>query len=84
MFIISKSIKGKEYLHSNYFTILCKDKNQAEQLAEHLNNNNELSNEQFRLQANEIWFVYEIDKYDNKPTFKLLVRKNKISVRYND
>lgn len=84
MFIISKTIKGKEFMHSNYFSVLCKDESQAQKLAEHLNNNNETSIGQFRLQENEIWFVYEIDKYDNKPTFKLSVTKNKIVVKYND
>lgn len=83
MFIISKAIKGKEFLYSNYFTILCKNESQAQKLAEHLNSHNESCTEKFRLKENEIWFVYEIDKYDNKPNFKLSVTKDKILIKYN-
>ena len=83
MFIVAKTIKGKEFIYSNNFSILCKNKDQAEKLASHLNKNNETASEKFKLKENEIWYVYEIDKYDSVPMFKLKNTKNKITITYN-
>lgn len=81
MFIISKTIKGQEYLYSNKFTILCNSKKQADKLAEHLNLHNEDSMGDFKLKDNEIWYTYEIDQYDTPPRYKLSCTKNKISIK---
>lgn len=84
MYIISKTIKGQEYLYSNRYSILCHSKTEAEMLAEHLNKNNNETMEGFRLKDNEIWYVYKIDKYDTPPYYKLVNTKGKISIReYN-
>ena len=81
MFIISKTIKGKEFVYSNKYSILCKNKEQAEKVAEFLNKNNENTTEYFKLKGNEIWWVYEIDKYDTPPRYKLTINKGKIKLR---
>lgn len=80
MNIISKTIKGKEFLYSKNYTILCNSEKQAKKLAEHLNNNNDSAVGDFKLKDNEIWYDYEIDKYDNAPIYKLKTTKNKISI----
>lgn len=84
MFIISKSIKGKEFLYSTKYSILCSSEKQAKQLAQHLNDNNETSRGDFKLKDNEVWYVHEIDKYDTPPHYKLCSTKGKISIKeYN-
>ena len=80
MNIISKTIKGKEYCYSKNHTILCSSEKQAKKLAEHLNNNNDNAIGDFKLKDNEIWYDYEIDKYDNEPVYKLKNTKNRISI----
>lgn len=83
MFIISKTIKGKEYLYSNKYSILCKNEKQAQQLASFLNNNNNDTIGDFKLKDNELYHVYEIDNYDTQPRYKLKSTKNKISIVEN-
>lgn len=83
MFIISKTIKGQEFLYSNKYSILCKSKDQANRLASFLNKNNNSTINDFKLKDNEIWYTYEIDKYDNMPRYKLKCTKNKISIVEN-
>ena len=80
MNIISKTIKGKEFSYSKNHTILCNSEKQAKKLAEHLNNNNDNAIGDFKLKDNEIWYDYEIDKYDNEPVYKLKNTKNRISI----
>lgn len=80
MIIISKAIKGKEFLYNRNFTILCNSEKQAKKLAEHLNNNNDNAIGDFKLKDNEIWHDYKIDIYDNEPIYKLKNSKNKISI----
>jgi predicted choloylglycine hydrolase len=80
MNIISKSLKGKEYMYKKDFMILCKNKNQAEQLSNFLNNNNENTQGIFKLKEGEIWHDYIIDKYDNEPKYKVKSIKNKIVI----
>ena len=81
MFIISKTIKGKEFVYSNKYSILCKNKEEAMQLAKHLNEHNDSTIGDFKLKENEIWHCYEIDKYDSQPRYKLVNTKGKISIR---
>lgn len=83
MYIISKAIKGQEFLYSTRYSILCKNKTEAEILAEHLTKYNEDAAADFKLKNNEVWHVYEIDKYDAPPRYKLCCTKNKIAVREN-
>lgn len=80
MNIISKTIKGKEYMYQKNYTILCNSEKQAKKLAEHLNKNNENAMGNFKLKDNEIWHDYKIDMYDNEPIYKLKSSKNKISI----
>ena len=82
MFIISKTIKGKEYLYSKKHTILCKNEKQANKLANFLNLNNDTSINDFKLKDNEIWHTYQIDEWDTPPIYKLKTTKNKISIVY--
>ena len=84
MFIISKTIKGKEYVYSTKHSILCKSKEQARKLAEFMNNNNNSAIGDFKLKENEIWYVYEIDKYDTPPRYKIGTTKGKISIKENN
>lgn len=83
MFIVSKTVKGQEYLYSNKHSILCKNKKQAQQLASFLNNNNNDTIGDFKLKDNELYYVYEIDNYDTQPRYKLKNTKNKISIVEN-
>ena len=83
MYIISKTIKGQEYIYSNKYSILCKNEKQASILANHLNNNNNDTIGDFKLKDNETWHVYKIDKYDTTPRYKLSVTSNKISIKEN-
>lgn len=81
MYIISKTIKGQEYLYSNKHSILCKNEKQAKALAKHLNDNNDTTIKDFQLKDNELWHTYEIDNYDTQPRYKLIQTKNKISIK---
>lgn len=83
MFIVSKTLKGKEFVYSNKYSILCKNEEEAKKLSEHLNKYNDSAIGDFKLKDNEIWYVYEIDKYDTRPTYKLKCAKNKISLVEN-
>ncbi len=49
MFIISKTIKGQEYLYSNKYSILCKNKKQAMQLSSFMNKENASAIGDFKL-----------------------------------
>ena len=83
MFIVAKTIKEKEFVYSNKFSILCNSEEQAKKLAKHLNDNNNSAFGEWKLNFNEIWYVYEIDKYDTQPIYKLKNTKNKISITFN-
>jgi hypothetical protein len=83
MFIVSKTIKGKEFIYSSKHSILCKNKEQAKKLATFMNEHNESALGIFKLEKNEIWYVYEIDKYDTQARYKLKNTKNKISIVEN-
>lgn len=80
MNIISKTIKGKEFVYSKNYTILCNSEKEAKILAKHLNNNNDSVIGDFKLKDNEVWHDYKIDKYDSEPIYKLKNTKNKISI----
>lgn len=84
MYIISKTIKGKEYVYSTKHSILCNSEKQARELATFMNKHNETSNDDFKLKDNEIWYVYQIDKYDTPPRYKIKTTKGKISVIENN
>lgn len=85
MFYVSKAIKGKEFLHSREFSILCNSKKQAEKLAEYLNKNNETCLiDSWKLKDTEVWFVYEHgDWYSDYIPYKLKSTRGKISIVYN-
>lgn len=83
MFIISKTIKGKEFIYSNKYSILCSGKEQAEKLASFMNTHNDSTIDNFKLKENETWFSYEIDQYDTPPRYRLKTTRNKISVVEN-
>lgn len=83
MFIISKTIKGKEFIYSNKYSILCFGKEQAEKLASFMNTHNDNTINDFKLKDNETWFSYEIDQYDTPPRYRLKTTRNKISVVEN-
>ena len=84
MFIVGKAVKNHEYLYKKSSTILCKSRKQATSLANFLNFNNETAVGQWKLKSNEVWWVYEIDKYDTPPTYKLKTTKGKIAVVSNN
>lgn len=81
MYIISKTIKGKEYLYAKDYSILCKNEEQANKLARFLNEHNDTASENFKLKDNEIWHTYEIDRYSTMPKYELKTTKNKISIK---
>ena len=83
MFIIAKTLKGKEFIYNNSTAILCKTKKQAEQVAEHLNTHNDTTMGIFKLKDNEIYFVYKIDQYDKTPPYRLKGTTNSIKIAYN-
>ena len=83
MFIISKTIKGKEFLYSKRHSILCKNEKQAKELSDFLNSHNDTTLGNFKLKENEIYHVYEIDEYDTIPMYRLKSTKNKISIVEN-
>ena len=80
MFIIAKTIKGQEYIHSKVYAFECNNKKQAVTIAEFLNNNNDNSKGDWKLKDNEIWRLYEIDNYDTQPFYKIKSVKGKISI----
>lgn len=80
MFIISKTIKGNEYMYSKRYTILCKNEALANKLANFLNLNNDTSIGDFKLKDNEIWHTYQIDEWDTPPKYKLKTTRNRISI----
>lgn len=84
MYIISKTIKGKEFMYSTQHSVLCKNEVEAEKLAEFMNNNNNSAIGDFKLEKDELWRVYEIDKYDTPPRYELVGVKGKISIREYD
>lgn len=83
MYIISKTIKGQEFIYSKKHTILCKSRKQAETLAKYLNEHNDTSIGEFKLKDNEKWHTYFIDKYDPEPIYKVGTTKGKISIKEN-
>lgn len=83
MFIVAKTIKGKEFLRSKTYSILCNNKKQAEKLAKFLTENNEHNCNEWKLKDGEIYRAYEIDSYDAQPLYRLKSTKNKISIVYN-
>lgn len=83
MFIIAKTQIGREYLYSNKTAVLCKSKEQAQKLAEHMNSNNTQATSEFKLKDGEKWFAYEIDKYSTQPPYKLKTTRGKITVTEN-
>lgn len=86
MYIIAKTVKGREYLYSTDYSILCKTETQAQKLATFMNSHNDTSTNGFKLKDNEIWHTYEVDRYSAIPRYKLTSTKNKISIReyYNE
>ena len=84
MYIISKSIKGQEYLYSTKYSILCSSEKQANKLATFLNEHNDTTQGNFKLKDNEVWHMHEIDKYDTPPRYKLTNTKGKISIKEYD
>ena len=84
MFIISKSITGKEYLYSTKYSILCNSKKQALELASFLNKNNNDSLGEFKLKDDETWYVHQIDKYDTPPRYRIGTTKGKITIKQYD
>ena len=80
MFIISKTIEGKEFIYSTKYSILCKSEKEAEKLAEFLNTHNDSAIGDFKLKDNEKWYKYEIDEYDTPPRYKLKQVRGKISI----
>lgn len=83
-YITSKSIKGHEYVYSMNYSILCKNKEQADKLTQHLNENNDTSIGRFKLKDNEVWFTHEIGDYEEPYIpFKLKNTRNKITIISN-
>lgn len=83
MFITAKTMTGREYAYNNATAILCKSRAQAEQLAKHLNENNNGTRGVFKLANNEKYFVYEIDEYSKQPQYRLKRTRNCTKVAYN-
>lgn len=84
MWLISKTIKGKEFIYSRNFTIKCGSNKKALELAKFLNEHNDSANNEFKLKENEVWHAYEYDEYDFPPKYKLCGTKNKITIRLNN
>lgn len=83
MVIFAKTLKGKEFLYSSKTAVLCKNREQAQQVAEFLNSHNDGNQGDFKLKDGEVFHVYEIDKYDRQPLFRLKSTKNSIKICYN-
>ena len=84
MFIFAKSIKGKEFMYSKTYSVLCKSKKQAQQIADFMNLHNDTATKNWKLKDNEIWWVYKIDKYDNVPLYKIKQTQGKIVIVENN
>ncbi len=82
MAFISKSPKGKEFLFSRQYTIACKTRKQAEQLANYLNENDKNSIGNWKLNDNETWSVHD-DMYGIEPLFKVRRKNGNISIVLN-
>ena len=82
-FIVAKTTRGNEFIHSREYSILCRSEKQARELSNHLNQNNEKNINGWKLKENEIYHVYQIDNSDFQPIYKLKQTKNKISLVYN-
>lgn len=84
LYITSKSIKGHEYAYSMSYSILCKNKEQADKLTKHLNEHNDTAVGKFKLKENEVWFTHEVGDFEkNYIPYKLVNTKNKITIRFN-
>ena len=83
MYIVAKTKKEHAFLYSSKYSILCKNQEQAKKLSNHLNENNNNNIGNWKLKDDEMYFVYEIDKYDRQPLYRLKSTKNKISLVYN-
>lgn len=83
MYIVAKTIKGKEYIYDNKYSILCTSEKQAKKLATHLINNNESAINEWKLKNGETWHIYQIDIYDKQPMYKLVATKTSIKIRTN-
>lgn len=84
LYITSKSIKGKEFIYSMKYSILCKNKEQADKLTKHLNEHNDTAIGEFKLKNNEVWYTHEVGDYEkNYIPFKLKSTKNKITITSN-
>lgn len=81
MYIVAKTIKGHEFVYSNKYSILCGSEKQAETLRDFMNSNNETALDDFKLQDNETWYVYEVDRYDAPPRYELVNTRGKVSIR---
>ena len=79
--IISKAVKGQEFLYSKSFMMLCKNKKEADLIAQHLNENNEFTMGMFKLKEGETWHTYEIDDYDSVPQYKISQTKRGLIVK---
>lgn len=86
MYIVAKTIKGKEFVYSNKYSILCKNEKQATELADFMNTHNDTTSNDFKLKDNELWYVYQVDRYSTIPRYKLTKTSKKISIReyYNE
>lgn len=83
MFITAKTRKGAEFAYSSQTAILCKSREQAQTLADFMNTHNDGSQGVFKLKEGEIYHVYEIDKYDRAPLYRLKSTRGAIQVAYN-
>jgi hypothetical protein len=83
MIIIAKTQNGREYLYSNKTAVLCKSNEQAQALADFLNEHNATAQGNFKLKDGEKWHTYEIDKYSAQPPYKVKTTRGKIAVTVN-
>lgn len=83
MFITAKTRTGAEFAYSSKTAILCKSREQAQTLAEFMNTHNESAQGVFKLKDGEIYHVYEIDKYDRAPLYRLKSTRGAVKVAYN-
>lgn len=84
IYFISKAVKGKEFLYSKKFTILCKTKKQAKQLADYLNENDKTTLGDWKLKDGETWHPYEDgDWYKDYILYKLKSTRGKIAITLN-
>lgn len=84
LYITSKTIKNKEFIYSMKYSILCKNKDQADKLTDFLNKHDNTALGEFKLKNNEIWHTYEVGDFEkNYIPFKLKTTKNKITIISN-